>query len=266
MGRPLISDENGIRWITLDRPEIRNALYAEDLARIGDAVTGIGDSVRAIVLTGSGDRAFSAGMHLSTFADASPEDGRAIISGVRDCIAAVRLAPVPTVAMINGYCIGAGFEMALACDLRVAHPDVRVGLPEVRLGIPSVVEAALLYQYVGLSKAKELILTGELYPVSEFAAQGLINRTVEPAQLRAATLDLLGSVTACTREVIAAQKSLFEAWLNHGLQHGIDISVDVFADIFRAPATSKAIAQYQRARSQMADRSGIEKRGASSRN
>ena len=249
MGQPLITDENGIRWITLDRPEIRNALYTDDLTRITQAVTGIGDSVTAIVLTGSGERAFSAGMHINTFADAAPEDGRAIISSVRDCIGAIRLAPVPTVAMINGYCIGAAFEMALACDLRVAHPDVRFGLPEVRLGIPSVVEAALLHQYVGLSKAKEIILTGDLYPVSEFAAQGLINRTVEPAQLRAATLELLGSVTACNREVIAAQKGLFETWLNHGLQHSIDTSVDVFADVFRAPATSAAIAHYQHARS-----------------
>ncbi len=249
MGQPLITDENGIRWITLDRPEIRNALYTEDLTRITAAVTGIGDSVRAIVLTGSGERAFSAGMHIDTFARAAPDDGRAIISSVRDCIGAIRRALVPTVAMINGYCIGAAFEMALACDLRVAHPGVRFGLPEVRLGIPSAVEAALLHQYVGLSKAREIILTGNLYPVSEFAAQGLINRTVEPARLRAATLELLGQVTACTREVIAAQKGLFETWLNHGLQQSIDTSVDVFADVFRAPATSAAIAHYQQARS-----------------
>jgi enoyl-CoA hydratase len=249
MGQPLVTDENGIRWITLNRPEIRNALYVDDLVYITEAITGIGDKVKAIVLTGSGERAFSAGMHMNTFAGATPEDGRAIVSRVRDCVGAIRLTPVPTVAMINGYCIGAAFEMTLACDLRVAHPDVRFGLPEVKLGIPSVVEAALLYHYVGLSKAKEIILTGELYPVSEFAAHGLINRTVEPAQLRAATLELLQSVTACTREVIAAQKSLFETWLNHGLQHGIDASVDVFADVLRAPATIQSIAQYGQVRS-----------------
>jgi hypothetical protein len=102
---------------------------------------------------------------------------------------------------------------------------------------------------VGLSKAKEIILTGDLYPITEFAAQGLINRMVEPRKLRAATLELLGSVTASTREVIAAQKGLFETWLSHGLQHGIDNSIDVFADVFRAPATAEAIAQYQQSRS-----------------
>lgn len=81
------------------------------------------------------------------------------------------------------------------------------------------------------------------------AAQGLFNRMVEPRKLRAATLELLGSVTASTREVIAAQKGLFETWLNHGLQYGIDNSIDVFADVLRAPATAEAIAQYQQSRS-----------------
>lgn len=111
-----------------------------------------------------------------------------------------------------------------------------------------MVESALLHHYVGLSKAKEIILTGEMYPVNEFVAQGLVNRTVEPARLRAATLELLQSVTACTREVLAAQKSLFETWLNHGLQHGIYTSVDVFADVLRAPATTESIARYAQSR------------------
>jgi enoyl-CoA hydratase/carnithine racemase len=86
--------------------------------------------------------------------------GQPLISSVRDCIGAIRRAPVPTVAMINGYCLGAASELALACDLRVAHLDVFVGLPEVKLGIPSVADAALLHHYVGLSRAKEIILTG----------------------------------------------------------------------------------------------------------
>ncbi|MFF1965692.1 enoyl-CoA hydratase/isomerase family protein [Streptomyces sp. NPDC058232] len=249
MGKPVVTDEDGTRWITLDRPEILNALSVGDLAVITEAVTGIGPDISAIVLTGTGDRAFSAGMHVNTFADATPDSGRAIISSVRDCVGAIRLAPVPTVAMINGYCLGAAFEMALACDLRVAHPEVRFGLPEVKLGIPSVVDAALLHHYVGLSKAKEIILTAGLYSVTDLATYGLANRIVPPAQLREAVLDLLAPITACTSEVIAAQKELFETWLNHGLQHGIDTSVDVFADLFNTPATLTAIAQYQMTRS-----------------
>ena len=144
MGAPQISDdEHGTRWITIDRPEIANALRLADLDVIADAVTSAGPGLRAIVITGAGERSFSAGMHVDTFSAAGPDGGRAVITRVRDCVGALRLSPLPTIAMINGYCLGAAFEMALACDLRAACPDARFGLPEVRLGIPSVVDAAL---------------------------------------------------------------------------------------------------------------------------
>ena len=81
MGLPLIHDDNGIRWITLDRPEIRNALRVEDLDHVADAVRSAGPNVRAIILTGAGDRAFSAGMHVKTFADATPESARTALPG-----------------------------------------------------------------------------------------------------------------------------------------------------------------------------------------
>lgn len=245
MGLPVIHDDSGIRWITLDRPEIRNALQVEDLDHIAEGVRSAGPDVRAIILTGAGDVAFSAGMHVKTFADATPESARKSIMRVRDCVGAIRLSPRPTVALINGYCIGAAFEMALACDLRVAHSRVQFGLPEVKLGIPSVVDAALLQQFVGLSKAKEIILTGDMFPLADFAHCGIANRIVERSELRATALGLANQLGSYTPQVMAAQKGLFETWLNHGLQHGIDASVEVFAEMFTYPATVQAIAQYQ---------------------
>jgi enoyl-CoA hydratase/carnithine racemase len=247
MGPPQISDDaHGTRWITIDRPEIANALRLADLDVIADAVANAGPGIRAIVVTGAGERSFSAGMHVDTFSVAGPEGGRAVISQVRDCVGALRLSPLPTIAMINGYCLGAAFEMALACDLRVACPDARFGLPEVKLGIPSVVDAALLHHYVGLSKAREIILTGDMYSVADLAPFGVANRVAERPQLRAAVDELLAGLRALTPQVIAAQKSLFETWLNTGLQHSIDASVEVFADLFADPATAAAIAAYQR--------------------
>jgi enoyl-CoA hydratase len=246
MGQPQVSDdEHGTRWITIDRPEIANALRLADLGVIADAVRTAG-GLRAIVLTGAGDRSFSAGMHVDTFSAAGPDTGREVISRVRDCVGALRLSPLPTIAMINGYCLGAAFEMALACDLRAACPQAQFGLPEVRLGIPSVVDAALLHHHVGLSKAKEIILTGGMYSVADLAPFGLANRVAERGQLRAAVGELLTGLRALTPQVLAAQKSLFETWLNTGLQPGIDASVEVFAEVFADPATAAAIAAYQR--------------------
>lgn len=244
MGTPLVADAAGVRWITFDRPEVLNALTLEDLDVAHEAVTELHDEVRAIVFTGSGERAFSAGMHLETFTSAEPDEGREIIGRVGAFVGAVRRAQVPTVAMVNGYCLGAAFELALACDVRVAHPDVRFGLPEVKLGIPSVVEAALLRHHVGLSKATELILTGDLYAPNELP-DGLVNRLVPREDLRPATDALVEALTANTREVIAAQKELLAMWLETSLDEGVEVSKDVFGRVFALPATRAAILRYR---------------------
>lgn len=246
MGQPLVRDDGPVRHITLDRPEHANALRLADLDVIGDAVAGIGPQTRAIVLTGSGDRAFCAGMHLDTFRDAAPGDGRAIISRVGSCLDAVRRCPVATIARLNGACVGAAFEMVLACDVRVAHPGVRVGLPEVKVGIPSVVDAALLPAFIGPSKAHELILTGDLYPIDELGPDRLVNRLVPAEQLDEAVADLCARLTAPTAEVIAAQKGLFETWRNRGIRDSVTASIDVFAEVFAQPATRAAIQAYRR--------------------
>ncbi len=243
MGAPLVADSHSVRWITFDRPEVLNALTLEDLDVVRAAAAEL-DGIRAIVFTGTGERAFSAGMHLETFTAADPGEGRKIIERVGSCIRALRLAPVPTIAMVNGYCLGAAFELALACDLRVAHSEVRFGLPEVKLGIPSVVEAALLRHHVGLSKATELILTGELYAPDELP-DGFVNRLVPREELRAATNELVHVVTANTPDVIAAQKQLFATWLDAGLEEGIETSMDVFGRVFALPATREAIERYR---------------------
>ena len=244
MGAPLIRDEDGIRRITLDRPEVLNALTLDDLRVIREALADLG-GVRAVVFAGAGERAFSSGMHVDTFVAAARTDGRSLIEQVGECVGAVRLAPVPTAAAIDGYCLGAAFELALACDVRVATPEARFGLPEVKLGIPSVVDAALLLHHVGLSKAKELILTGDLYAADELPP-GLVNRTATRAQLHEVTDELVRTLSAPTRDVVAAQKALFETWLNAGLAEGIERSKEVFAEVFALAATQDTIARYRR--------------------
>jgi enoyl-CoA hydratase len=244
-GLPVVHDESAVRWVTFNRPEVLNALRAEDLVAVADAVTTVGPGISAIVFTGAGDRAFCAGVHVDTFVDARPDEGEAVISRVGECVGAVRRAPIPTVAMVNGYCLGAAFELALACDLRVAVPDARFGLPEVKLGIPSVIEAALLPRHVGLSKATEMILTGDLYSVDDLAPFGLVNRVAHRNQLRQEVLGLLDRITPHTGDVVAAQKALIRTWLDTGLQDSIDASVDVFADVFALPSTVEAIARYR---------------------
>ncbi|HEY4421103.1 MAG TPA: enoyl-CoA hydratase/isomerase family protein [Pseudonocardia sp.] len=244
MGLPTVADLDRVRWITFNRPEAANALHVEDLDRVADAVRDLGEGVRAIVFTGAGQRTFSAGMHLDAFRGLTPITARRLIARVADFLRAVRLSPVPTVAMLNGACLGAALELALACDIRIAHPAVRLGLPEVKLGIPSVADAALLPAFVGLSRAREMILTGDVYDLEAFGP-GFANRVADPERLRAVTLAMLEKLTGHTPQVIAAQKSLFETWLNHGVTTSVSTSVDVFGDLFADPATARAVESYQ---------------------
>ena len=235
-------DEDGVRWITFSRPEKLNALLPADLEAITRALTDLNPAPRAAVLTGAGERAFCAGMHLDAFVDLTPDTARALIEKVRDCVGSVRTAPFPTLSQLNGHCLGVAFEIALASDLRVAASHATVGLPEIKVGIPSVVDAALLQQHVGLSRAKEMILTGDLYPVTEMEKFGLFNAVVPTDELLGATRRLLDRVTPWTPTVVAAQKRLFEIWQNTALADGIAASVDEFAQVFASPETSAQVA------------------------
>jgi len=243
-----IVDDGAVRWVTIDRREAANALTLDDLRTLTAAVREIDPlAVRAIVFTGAGERAFCAGMHLDTFRGLTPPTAREVITQVGEFLAAVRHCPAVTVVMLNGACLGVAFELALACDLRVARSGVMVGLPEVKLGIPSVVDAALLPAYVGLSRAREMILTGDSVPVEELGSS-FANRIVDASQLRAATGELLASVLAHTPTVVAAQKSLFETWLDSGISESVTTSIGVFGDVFADPSTADAVESYRKDR------------------
>src|SRR2546428_771209 len=155
-----VERRGGVVWCALDRPPLsllepgligllRSTF--ETLAR--DA------SVRAAVVTGRG-RAFTAGMDVNVLRDLDAASARALITELCAAIDAVHRAPFPVVAAVHGACLGAGFELALACDLRVAAANASFGLPEVRVGVPSVIQAALLPPLIGPGRAAEMLLLG----------------------------------------------------------------------------------------------------------
>ena len=238
---------DAVRHIAFDRPAKLNALTAAELVEVTRLVTEPGPGVRALVFTGSGDRAFSAGMHVDSFAGIDPAAARALIGKVRDVVGAVRTSPLPTMAVVNGYCLGAAFELALACDLRVSADTAAYGLPEVKVGIPSVVDAALLQEHVGLAWAKEIILTGDLYDAATMDRLGMLNRVVSRDRLAETAGELLGRVTRHTPTVLASQKRLFETWQNTALRVGIEASVEEFARVFEAEETREQVERHRAA-------------------
>ncbi|MHA6792643.1 enoyl-CoA hydratase/isomerase family protein [Pseudonocardia bannensis] len=246
MSGVVVQQRGSTLLVTLDRPETLNALTLDDIAALHSAMD-LAPDVRAVVFAGVGERAFSTGMNVDEFLSFDVDGARAFIAQLRDLLRRVRTAPVATICAVDGYCLGAAFELALACDLRVVTTRAVFGLPEIKVGIPSVVDAALLQQYVGLSLAKEMILTGENFPVQRLTESGLCNEIVMPAGLDPAVHTMLDRVTGHTPTVVAAQKRLFEVWQNTTLTDGADRSVEEFARVFAAAETRAHLAHYRAA-------------------
>jgi enoyl-CoA hydratase len=247
LNRPAVDvrKDDGVWWITFNRPEASNAFTLADLDRLAEIVEGAGDRASAVVFTGAGTKAFSAGMHLDAFSDLTPPRARQFIVRNRRLLTAVRTAPCPTIAAINGHCLGTGLGLALVSDIRIAVPHATFGLPEIKVGIPSVCDIALLQQHIGLSKAKEVILTGDSYRLEELVPYGLVNAVVPADQLITETRRMVARVARHTRTVTAAQKRLFEIWQNTNLSAAIDMSIDVFAGVFTAADTYEQIEKHR---------------------
>jgi enoyl-CoA hydratase/carnithine racemase len=233
-------------WVTFNRPGKLNVLHAEDLPGLRDVVVNLDPGVAGLVFTGAGPEAFSAGMNIEAFTSLDPASAKAFIGQLAQVMRAIREAPVVTVAAVSGYCLGGAFELALACDLRVATTTAAFGLPEIKVGVPSVIDAALLPGFVGLSKAREMILTGDAYPLDELPPHSIANVVTEPGLLAEATERLLARTATHTRTVTAAQRRLFSLWLNHPLDTAVELSTDEFAGTFGAQETRDQIALHYR--------------------
>jgi enoyl-CoA hydratase/carnithine racemase len=160
---------------------------------------------------------------------------KTLITGLHEAIQAVHQAPFPVIAAINGHALGAGFELALACDLRVAARGATFGLPEVRVGVPSVIEAALLASTIGPGRAAELLLCGESIGCDDALAWGLVNRVVPPEELEAALDATVNKVLAGAPAAIRLQKELMIRWRSTDLATAIEYGVNAFAVSYASP-------------------------------
>src|SRR5277367_115885 len=174
--------------VTIDRAPRLNALDRALMGEIIEAMTELADdpALRLAIVTGAGGRAFIGGADIDELAVLDADSARHFITAVHVCCDAFRHLPVPAIARIDGYTLGAGLELAAACDFRIASDRSVFGMPEVRIGLPSVVEAALLPPLIGPARARRLLLTGENIGAAEALAWGLVDRVVPPEQLDAA--------------------------------------------------------------------------------
>jgi enoyl-CoA hydratase len=190
---------DGIALLTLDRPDKLNALNQRTVAELDAAFHALraDDAVRGIIITGAGEKAFVAGADIAELAAMAPLEGVRVSRRGQDAFRFLERMPKPVLAAVNGFALGGGLELALACHLRIASSRARFGLPEVRLGIiPGYGGTIRLPRLVGRGRALELILTGEMIDAAEAYRIGLVNRVEEPGNLLPAARALMGKILA----------------------------------------------------------------------
>lgn len=201
-------------------------------------------SVRAVILTGSGDRAFSAGVDLHQMKDMDSVQAESFIIALHGPARKLLTMAVPTVAAINGPCLGGALELVLACDIRIAGEDAVMGLPEVRVGIPSVIEASLLPPTIGLGRARRLLLTGETVNASEALAMGMVDRVVPAESLMNVAHETANQFLGMSRDVLASQKEIVAKWLELGEEESAAYTIKEFARIFTTPKPHEGMSAF----------------------
>jgi 2-oxoglutaroyl-CoA hydrolase len=217
-----VERDGDVATITLDIPEKMNrvSMPARDrLARLFDEL-GRDDEVRVIVLTGAGERAFTAGGDIPGFLDRSPEE----LSRLAWNVAAAERCPKPVIAKLRGYALGVGLELALACDFRIAADDAELGLPEIKLGmIPGSGGTQRLARLLGLGRAKDMVMRGRRIDAADALAVGLVTAVVPAAELDAAVARLVEELRALSPLALAMAKRV----LNHAYDGPIGLGLEV---------------------------------------
>src|SRR4051812_6234579 len=176
--------------VTVNRPRVLNALDEQTLKELAEAVTTLGAvaDLRCVILTGAGDKAFVAGADIAAMSELGPRAAREFAERGHRMSALMEALPVPVIAAINGFALGGGLELALACDFALASTTARLGFPEVGVGvIPGLGGTQRLARRVGISRARALIYTGDVISADEALRIGLVNAVCEPDELMPAT-------------------------------------------------------------------------------
>jgi enoyl-CoA hydratase/carnithine racemase len=209
-----IVDGRLVATVTVNNPGQRNALGNAGKRELAEAIEDVSATagLRVVVLTGAGDKSFIGGANLKEmpgFVRGHASEGPALTHRVCE---AIRRAPVPVIARINGWCLGAGLEIAASCDMRAAADTARFGMPEVLFGLPSGMEACLLPQLIGWGKTRELVFTGRHIDCAEAMACHLVERVASLDGLDAAVEDWVAAILKAGPEAIRAQKELVRDW------------------------------------------------------
>jgi enoyl-CoA hydratase len=230
----LLSISNGILTITVNRPDKLNALNYDTIQEIGMAVRDAekDSTVRGIIITGAGEKAFVAGADIAEFSAFSVSEGKNLSKSGHIVFNSIEQCSKPVIAAVNGFALGGGCELAMSCHLRVASTNAKFGQPEVKLGlIPGYAGTQRLVQLIGKGKALELLMTADMIGADEALAYRLVNYVVPQDQLIAKCEELLNKISAQSPHAIGAVIRSVNAFYKDGVD-GFETEIDEFGKCF----------------------------------
>lgn len=238
--------ENAVWFLTLNRPQALNALNSQTLNEIGDALRQLSemdyDNAKVLVITGSGEKAFVAGADIKEMSDLNSDQAQAFAQKGQSVFHELNLLKIPVIAAVNGFALGGGCELALACDFIIASENAKFGLPEVSLGlIPGFGGTARLYSAVGLRKAREMTFTGEMLSATDAQKLGLVSTVVPLADLIPTVMKKVEMIL--TKSAVAvglAKKSINEAY-DLDVEKALTNEAEIFGSVFESEDSAEGM-------------------------
>lgn len=242
----LLEKQGGIAVLTINRPDKLNALSStvhREGVEILDELK-VDADVRVVVIKGAGEKAFVAGADISEFARTTPVEQRAVMNS-RSLFTVLDTFPKPIIAMINGFCLGGGNELAMACDIRVASSNSRFGQPEINLGIICGGGGTQrLTRLIGESKAMEMILTGDMIDAPTAFDYGLVNYIYPAEELEAKTMKLAGKIAEKSPVALQMSKEAVKFAARSNMDEGLRREIDLFAICFSTEDKREGVAAF----------------------
>ena len=227
----LVEKRESIGIVTLNRPKALNAINPETIAELEQAFTVLGadDSLKVLILTGAGEKAFVAGADIAAMRDLDPLAARAFAYAGQKMMAGIENLPKPVIAAVGGFALGGGCELAMSCDIRIASENAKFGQPEVSLGVlPGFAGTQRLPRLVGKGIAKELLYTGDIIDAARAHAIGLVNKVVEPGKHLESALEMAGKIISKGPLAVRFCKEA----VNNGMEMDMDRACAYEAELF----------------------------------